>query len=122
MGIKYYYSAPTHIRQGYFIAGTNGQMLYMFDDSKFIKNLPRVTVCSILEGDKVSFGYTVCSSKDQYIKKLGQRIAYARALKKPYVVYQLENISDIHEISKRVVDEIFDKESKRIYGDVSDKS
>ena len=122
MGIKYYYSAPTQIRIGYFLAEDSGHPIYMLNNTKFFKNLPRVTICSILDGNQVSFGYSVCSSKDQYVKKLGQQIAHARALKKPYAVYKLDDISDIHEISKRVIDEIFDKESTRIYGNVSDIS
>lgn len=120
MGIKYYYSAPTQVRLAYFLAGTNGEPIYMLNQTEFVKNLPRITICSILNGNLVSFGYAVCSSKDQYVKKIGQQISYARALKKPYVVYELENISDIHEVSKRVIDEIFEVESKRIYGNVSD--
>lgn len=120
MGIKYYYSAPTQIRIGYYLANDDGLPIYTFAHSKLYKNLPRVTICSILEGDKLSFGYTVCSSKDQYVKKLGQRISYARASTKPYVVYHVSNTQDIHEISRKVVDEIFEKETNRIYGTVSD--
>jgi hypothetical protein len=46
-------------------------------------------------------------------------IAYARASKKPYTVVTVENKQEIHEISAKFVDEIFDLETKRIYG-VSD--
>lgn len=115
MGIKYYYSAPQQIRTGTFLADSNGNLLTVLGGSKYVRTLPRVTICSILEGNKVSFGYTTCAAKDQYIKKRGQHIAYVRALKKPYAVFQLENIADIHEISNRVIDEIFDLETKRIY-------
>ena len=115
MGIKFYHSAPQQIRQGYFLADAVGNIMYVFNESKFVKNVPRVTICSILEGNKLSFGYTTCSSKDQYIKKRGQHIAYIRALKKPYVVYELDDSSNIHEISSKVIDEIFEKETARIY-------
>lgn len=117
MGIKYYHSAPQQIRCGFFLADAEGNKIAdCKTKSILIKNLPRVTICSILDGKQLSFGYATCSSKEQYSKRRGQRIAYARALGKPYVVYQLDDIKDVHEISARVVDEIFDLESKRIFG------
>ena len=116
MGIKYYHSAPQQVRCGLFLADAEGNKLAEFGKSVLIKNLPRVTVCSVLDGNTVSFGYATCSSKEQYCKKRGQQISYARAIGKPYAVIQLDDIKDIHEVSARIVDEIYDLESKRIYG------
>jgi hypothetical protein len=104
---------------GYYIADAEGNLIYDFGKSKFVKNLPRVTICTILDGNKISFGYSTCSDKDSYNRKVGNKIAYSRAIKKPYKVVELTNIKEIHDISLKVVEEIFDLETKRIYG-VSD--
>ena len=115
MKVKYYYSAPQQIRLGYFLADCGGNPIYQFADSKFIKNLPRVTICSLLDGDKLSFGFTTCSSKDQYNKKIGQHISYIRAMKKPYKVVTLSDMKTIHEISNTIIEEIYTLETNRIF-------
>ena len=117
MGIKYYYSAPQQIRCGLFLANAEGQFITAVPaKSKLIKTLPRVVICSILDGTKLSFGFATCSDKDTYSKKRGREIAYARAIGKPYAEFEIPDVKDIREISARVVDEIFALESKRIYG------
>ena len=116
MGIKYYHSAPQQIRLGYFLADAEGNEIYMYSGSTFVKNMPRITICSILDGNKLSFGYATCSSKDQYKKKIGQSIAKIRAEKKPYKVIELDDLKDVHIISDKIIDEIYDLETKRIYG------
>ncbi|MBQ8132606.1 MAG: hypothetical protein IJ193_08955 [Bacilli bacterium] len=117
MGTKYYYSAPMQIRCGFFIADAEGNWLNDLPiKSTLVKNLPRVVVCSVLEGNRLSFGYCTCSSNEQYSKKRGQRISYARAIGKPYKVIELDDIKTIHDVSAKIIDEIFDLESKRIYG------
>lgn len=116
MGVKYYYSAPTQIRCGYFIADAEGNWLNDLPiKSELVKNLPRVVVCSVLEGKTLSFGFATCSSKEQYSKKRGQRISYARAIGKPYKVVELEDIKTIHDVSAQTVVEIFALETERIY-------
>lgn len=116
MGVKYYYSAPVQIRRGYFIADAEGNWLNdLAVKSELVKNLPRVVVCSVLEGNKLSFGFATCSSKEQYSKKRGQSISYARAIGRPYKVVELENIKTIHDVSAQMVKEIFALETKRIY-------
>lgn len=117
MGIKYYYSAPTQVRTVTCVADAEGRIIGPFNrKSNFVKWLPRVVICSILDENKLSFGYTTCSHKDLYTKKRGQKIAYARALNKPYEVVEISNTSDIKEVSARIITEIFDKESARIFG------
>ena len=115
MRIKFYHSAPNQLRKGVFLADAGGKVLYVFDGSEFVKNLPRVTICSILDGNTLSFGYATCSSKDQYIKKRGQTIAKARAILKPYKTITIESNTNIKDVSAKMVDEIFDLETKRIY-------
>lgn len=115
MGIKYYYSKPTQVRMVPCFADAEGNIIGEAGTSTFVKWIPRVVICSILDGNKVSFGYTTCSKKDLYKQKTGQRIAHARAINKPYEVVELNDISEIKEVSTRIVSEIFDKESKRIF-------
>lgn len=115
MGIKYYYSAPQQIRLFTALTNAIGEPVYVYPGSKLIKNLPRVTVCSVLDDNKLSFGFATCSDKDTYKRKIGQRIAFARAITKPYKTVQLDNFADIHIISDAIVNEIYELESKRIY-------
>lgn len=116
MGIKYYHSAPLQIRMQRVITDASGTIVYSCTDSKFVKNLHRTTICSVLDNNKLSFGYTTCAPKDVYRKKIGQAIARGRALQKPYATFNISDKKDVQEISKRIVDEIFDLETKRIYG------
>lgn len=117
MGIKYYYSAPQQIRCDLFLANAEGKPIAPIPTkSKLIKTLPRVVICSVLDGNKLSFGFATCSDKDTYSRKRGREIAYSRAIGKPYTVFELPDLKDIREVSARIVDEIFDLESKRIYG------
>lgn len=52
-----------------------------------ILNNPRVTICGIYDEEKeiMSFGISVCSTKDQFIKRIGREIAQNRAENKPYM-------------------------------------
>ena len=115
MGIKYYYSAPMQVRQFTAITDVNGDVFYTYPESKLITNLPRVTICSILDGNSVRFGYATCSSRDSFKKRIGQNISRNRAIKCPFKVVELTDIKDIHNISDKVIEEIFELETKRIY-------
>ena len=115
MKVKYYYSAVQQIRMGYFVADAEGKPIFQFEDSKYIKTLPRVTICSILKDNKLYFGYATCASKDEYRRSIGRQIAYARAIGKPFAVVDVPDMKDIHEISDSVIDKIFELETKRIY-------
>ena len=115
MGIKYYYSIPQQIRQALVLTDAVGNPIYVFENSKFIKNLPRVTICSILNGNTLSFGFTTCASKDTFKRKVGQKISRERALKKPYKTVVIEDMSDIHTISDAIVAEIYKMETSRLY-------
>lgn len=117
MGIKYYHSDPQQVRCGLFLADAEGNKIADVNvKSKLVKNLPRVTICSILDNGKLSFGFATCSDRETYSKKRGRAIAYARAISKPYTVFTITDTKDVRPISAKVVDEIFDLETKRIYG------
>lgn len=85
MKVKYYYSRPYQVRTNSILTDEHGKYIATLRND-FVCNKPRIVVCSILDGNKMSFGYTVCSPKDQFIKNKGRKIAFARALRRPYKV------------------------------------
>ena len=115
MGIKYYYSVPQQLRWNKVLADANGHVILDLGESKFIKNLPRVIVCSILAGSNLSFGYATCCSKDQYTKKLGRHIAKNWAIMHPYKTVTVNTKEDIHKFTDDIIAEIYEKESNRIF-------
>ena len=115
MKIKYYYSTANQIREQRVIADANGNTIYAFPQSKFIKYIPRIIICTILTDNVLSFGFATCSHKDEFSIKTGRKIARNRAEQKPYKTIQIENIKDIHNISDSIINEIFESESKRIW-------
>lgn len=115
MKAKFYYSVPQQIRSVNVLSDASGNIIYVYPKTKLVKNLPRITICSILDGDTLSFGYSTCSHKDTYVKKLGQHIARQRAELNPYKKVTIEDKKDIHVISDAIVSEIFELETKRIY-------
>ena len=44
-----------------------------------IENKPRVTVCLMIDGEKISKGMAICCYKDNPCKKMGRKIARERA-------------------------------------------
>jgi len=113
--VRFYYSIPTQVRMVPSFADAQGIILGQAAPDVFVKWIPRVVICSVLNGNELSFGYTTCSKKDNYVKKIGQQKAYDRAINKPYKTVILNDISDIKDVSKEIVDEIFEIESKRIF-------
>ena len=109
MGIKYYYSKPTQVRLVKVITDASGMKSFGILDSTFVKSFPRVTICSILEGDCLSFGYTVCAPKDVYRKNIGKKIAKGRAERNPSTVVHISDMKDINAISREIVNKIFDE-------------
>ena len=53
MGIKYYYSKPTQVRMVPCFADAEGNIIGEAGNSVFVKWIPRVVICSILDGNKV---------------------------------------------------------------------
>lgn len=116
MRTKYYHTPAGQVRIGYFIADANGKFIndIPIQRSNLVRELPRITICSILDGNKLSFGYTTCSQKDRYIKKVGNKIAYDRALNNPCFVREMSEEENIHEISANIVDAIYEAELTRM--------
>lgn len=115
MKVKYYYSSALQRVTLQAFADGNGVVVHIPDQKpKFVEDFIRFTICTILEDNKLSIGYAVCSKKDHFVKKVGRNIAFARALNKPYAVIDISN-RNIHEATDEIIDKI-------IYGkqDVSD--
>lgn len=114
---KYFHSDSLCIKEIRVITDSNGNILYHEDDDqKFIRYVPRYTVCSLwdTENNTLSFGVAVCSSKDTFVKKKGNEIAYNYALTKPYKV--INNVDSIEKV-KRVTAFLLN----RIYSDYHEK-
>ena len=65
-----------------------------------LKRVPRITICSIFDPDKkvLTFGVSRCSSKDTFVKSIGRKLAFERALNNPYKTIHVsgnEKVSDI---------------------------
>lgn len=101
--IKYYYSKPISEE---IVVSFSGNY-YLKRRSK--KRFPRMTICSILDTEKntLSFGCTVCSTKDIFTKKEGRQYAYINAIEKPIKVINLSEGDFIRGISFDFVSGIF---------------
>ena len=114
--ISFYYSIPTQIRMVPSFADVEGRILGQAGVSTFVKWIPRVVICSVLEGNILSFGFATCSEKDSFVREVGKKIAMERAVNNPFKTVTLDDLSNIKNVSQTIVDEIFEKESKRIFG------
>jgi hypothetical protein len=88
---KYYYGED--LRKVYMGVVVDSHNNIIQVNEKFgLITLPRVTICGIYDNEEqtLSFGVAKCAEGDEFNKKLGQRITYARALNKPYRVVQIK--------------------------------
>ena len=108
--IKYYYSKPTHIRHLPVFTDAKGDVIAICETlaSKRVKTLPRITVASVYDTDTrtMTFGVSVCSPKDQFVKEVGRQLAKERALTKPANTVVAIRRSRIRETSKRYANEL----------------
>lgn len=84
---KYYYSEPFYKALAHVVVDNHGEVID-FLDAYYKEAVPRITICGIWDTEKntMSYGYAVCSPKDQFEKKIGRKLAYDRALNKPQVI------------------------------------
>lgn len=101
--VKFYYSAPVHIRHLPVFTNDNGDVLYVCEKTEpESKRIPRVTVASCYDPDTrvMTFGVAVCSVKDVFVKKIGRELAEKRAKESPKFSIIVAKRNKIREISK----------------------
>ena len=88
---KYYYGAD--LRDCVRSVVVDGQNNVVKEGKIYvIEHYPRVTICGIYDNVEktMSYGVAKCSRKDTFVRKLGQKISYSRALNKPYRVVKIQ--------------------------------
>lgn len=80
---RYFYSKPQSKIEfrGYTLDTEN----FIITEHNFVQ-LPRICICGLYdkETDKINFGVSRCSSKDQFIKKTARAFAKKRAMESPF--------------------------------------
>ena len=115
--VKYYYSEALQLRTLRVLTDAKGDVKIILPSvPEHIKDLPRVTVCSLYDSveNKVRYGVAVCSSKDHFSRKEARRISLERAKIKPSRIIILKKESNLGKISKRIVNEIFESKLKNV--------
>lgn len=107
---KYYYSKPA--KKGCVDVILDSQNNIIEFGKKFwaVQYIPRVTICGIYDNEEhtMSYGIAKCCKYDEFNKKLGQEISYARALRKPYKVIKIkpeDKISTLFIENARLIEE-----------------
>lgn len=96
---KYYYSTDLHLAKMEVIVNNNHKIIATGSISNY-EPLPRVTICGIYDNEEqtMTYGVAICSKKDTFRRKIGQRISYDRAFVKPYRVVQIHPSDKISEL------------------------
>ena len=110
--VKYYYSAPVHVRHIPVLTDDEGKVLFVYDRVEpSVKRVPRITVASVYDPVKnqMTFGTAVCSPKDTFKKSIGREIAEKRARQFPEITIVGINRRKIREASKRYANDLIEK-------------
>lgn len=110
--VKYYYSAPVHIRHIPVLTDDEGKVLFVYDKVEpSVKRVPRITIASVYDPVKnqMTFGAAICSPKDVFKKETGREIAEKRARKFPEITICNIKRGKIREVSKRYANDLIEK-------------
>ena len=110
--VKYYYSAPVHVRHIPVLTDDEGNVLFVYDKVEpMVKRVPRITVASVYDPveNKMTFGAAVCSPKDTFKKSIGREIAEKRARQFPEITIVGINRRKIREVSKRYSNDLIER-------------
>ena len=96
---KYYYSRPLYKANATVIVNARNQVENVNCISNY-KPFPRLTICGIYDNEEhtMTYGIALCSERDTFRRKIGQKISYKRAFIKPYRVVNIkpeDKISDL---------------------------
>lgn len=107
--IKFYYSAPVHLRTMNVITDAEGNPMYIPDAKPLkVKPLPRITVAAIWDTktDEMYFGSAICNPKDGFKKSVGREVSTKRAAEFPEITVKLTRRNRIRDISKRYANQL----------------
>jgi hypothetical protein len=110
--VKYYYSAPVHIRHIPVLTDDEGNVLFIYDKVEpSVKRVPRITVASVYDpiDNKMTFGAAVCSPKDTFKKSIGREIAEKRARHFAEVTVVAIDRRKIREVSQRYANDLIER-------------
>ena len=98
--VKFYFSRDFKLANMEVFLGTNNAVIATGNIVSKLKRVPRITICSIFDPGKktLTFGVSRCSSKDTFVKSIGRKLAFERALNNPYKIIHVsgnEKVSDI---------------------------
>ncbi len=114
--VKFYYSAPIHVRRIPVLTDDNGNVLFVYDKlGSTVKRIPRITVASVYdpESNTMTFGAAVCSPKDVFSKKVGREIAEKRARQFAEITIKGIHRKKIRETSKKYANDLIAKHLAR---------
>lgn len=108
---RYYYSSPGKIADATVIVDENGSLIYTYDDYRYKKPMPRLTVCGIwdTEANTMSFGVARCSEKDTFEKAIGRSISHQRASEDPCKVVHIDKLDKVSDIFMMVAENLEDE-------------
>jgi len=91
---RFFYSKP--VNRTYFTGYTDPYMGNLKEANAVVRatktiQLPRICICGIFDKDtnRISFGISRCSHKDQFVKKIAKDLARQRAIENPYAVIEV---------------------------------
>ena len=114
--VKFYFSRDFKLADMEVFLGTNNTVIATGNIVGKLRRVPRITICSIFDPknktlnfaeneyqyyhDKktLTFGVSRCSSKDTFVKSVGRKLAFERALTSPYKTVHVsdnEKVSDL---------------------------
>ena len=84
--VKFYFSKDFKLADVEVFLGTNNDIIAVGNIVSKLRRVPRITICSIFDpkNKTLTFGVSRCSSKDTFVKSVGRKLAFERALTSPY--------------------------------------
>ena len=98
--VKFYFSRDFKLANMEVFLGTNNTVIATGNIVSKLRRIPRITICSIFDPNTktLTFGVSRCSSKDTFVKSVGRKLAFERALTSPYKTVHVpdnEKVSDL---------------------------
>ena len=113
---KFYYSPALQVRTFDVVCTPNGKPTEIAIGDRmgtFKRQLDRIAVCSIYDKETrtLSFGKSVCSHKDMFVKSRARSISYNRALHKPILTVVVPEGMKVSQVTKDFTHKIINGES-----------